>query len=391
MICNNSKSVVFTRNGKDWEAFYTGNGNYTFSNMIPDLQSYTRTDPGWVNFDNGYCTWQGEPPQRQRTAAPSAMSASVPLPPQEQLEEPSSPSGGGLGVIVLLAVLGAIAVSQFKGKRGNDKTYHPMKDLPTRLPSLGGSKIATIDVTNWKEGDPIPEGYEVIEVDDEEDNTDSRFPSNANSNLPNRDGIKNDLATGTQLKTQWGEGYSEPNPWLQDSVTHLIHTEAAKATEARLRNLEGQANVPEIIHRYLGSEPPQQNSGSSGSPTFEPPSLIPVQPTRTNAPVSGSKPPEPLVYQGFQAPNSDKSTDELERDRQELQAVFESEVQSYLPLVISRFNIDTKQAVTQALLLGNSQNWICANLFQVHKGSSEDYKSAVTIIQEIRKELNVDG
>jgi hypothetical protein len=143
-----------------WEHFWLGN-TYQFSNQIPNEQSWTRTDPGWVLADNGYCQWAGHPPARIRSTGPTGEAIATPA----NSPTPTAAAGmndGSFGVLVLLAAIAAGCWWWLHRHQAPDSNYHPLADMDTALPLLGSGSAAPPDELWIEEGEAIPEGYELV-------------------------------------------------------------------------------------------------------------------------------------------------------------------------------------------------------------------------------------
>lgn len=170
MNCEQASTNVFTDNqGRAWEQFNLNNQG-VFLNQIPDVQSFTRTNPGWVLADNGYCTWVGQPPARIRTEMPVLAPATVA---PSTVPTAEADPGVAMGFMVLIALAGSAGFAYWKRQREDKEIekYNPHAHIPTDLPfSLSGGvkPQQTQPEELWiNEDDPIPEGYTLVDdVDD---------------------------------------------------------------------------------------------------------------------------------------------------------------------------------------------------------------------------------
>jgi hypothetical protein len=166
--CEDAQTSISGDNqGRSWEHFWLGQA-YKFSNQIPNQESWTRTDPGWVLADNGYCQWQGQPPERMRQQSPNGQAVSVvenaPMPNQSNTVA-GGMNDGGFGVLVLLAA--AAAGCWYWVNRGKevDASYHPHADLDLSLPAMAYHRPVAVDYIEIEDGDEVPDGYELVEED----------------------------------------------------------------------------------------------------------------------------------------------------------------------------------------------------------------------------------
>lgn len=114
--CEHAQVTLSTdEHGRNWEHFWLGQ-NYTFSNQIPNRQSFTTTNPGQVIYERGLCQWsaQSTPPMTAQTAPAMAPG-----------------EGGAMGLLLLLGIIGS-GVYAWVTRRdfSVDGDYHPMADVP---------------------------------------------------------------------------------------------------------------------------------------------------------------------------------------------------------------------------------------------------------------------
>ncbi|HEY9760916.1 MAG TPA: hypothetical protein V6D07_00235 [Trichocoleus sp.] len=325
--CETAQTTLSQDNqGRAWEHFWLSD-SYQFSNQIPNLKSFTRTDPGWVLSDNHYCTWQGEAPPRMREDAP-VVTGQVEIAESEiaPITASAGMTSGGFGIMVLVAA----AVGGVMWWQGRDKTpdpnYHPMSDMPYQLPVLSAASVQALpDEIEWQEGDPIPEGYELVDED----------------NSPK---------------------LTEPSPWLPDALKEQIEATAQQAARSQTHTAFMQGiNLMERVY-------PRS------------------QPATSTTPESLSKPVVGLVEAIGCKPVGQPVRAVIERDPREVE-LFEETVQAFCPLPLLDEAGETREAVREALRLGKSQNWITANLFRVSKGT-KDYEQAVSIVKAVREAVN---
>jgi hypothetical protein len=331
--------------GRAWEHFWLGD-RYQFSNQIPNLKSFTRTDPGWVLKDNSYCTWQGEPPARIRETAPVMAQRMVAA--ESEIAPVAADVGmtsGGFGILVLVAAaVGGVIWWQNRDK-SPDPNYHPMSDLPYQLPPLSvGAPIAPDEMT-WQEGDPIPEGYELVEEDDEvEGEGDGEEPEEEDARSPK---------------------VTVPSPFLPEALKEQIRNEAQDAArhQAHTALMQGMHLAQRIYPRSLRTP----LGGSRSSVSLAPPPVEVVEPL-VEQPVVGLVEP-PVVP-----------------DPREVE-LFEETVSIFCPLALDPQDGATQEAVREALRLGKSQNWITSTLFGVSK-NTRDYDLAVSIVKAMKEALH---
>ena len=143
--CAKSKQTRYTDgDGNVYEVFWL-EGEFIFENGIRNLESWTRTPPGWVLHDNGYCTWESEPPPRPWTHPEpqphTNIEAIAPQPPattQPNIAGGSvaSAGDGGGALLILLGIIGAAGYAFYQQKFGKTDEqimaddYHPMSDAP---------------------------------------------------------------------------------------------------------------------------------------------------------------------------------------------------------------------------------------------------------------------
>ncbi|MEM6866778.1 MAG: hypothetical protein AAF528_00140 [Cyanobacteria bacterium P01_C01_bin.121] len=214
--CEQGNIYLSEAEGKTWEHYRLEN-TYVFSNQIPNRASWTRTHPGWILYDYGYCNWVGEPPER---IIQEPVTASEPVamvnPIAMDLPDSVRPVGegmqsGGFGVLVLLAAVAAGGWYWVQRRRAPDPAYHPHTDLDTALPVLGIPIAAheSPEYLDIEEGEPIPPGYELVtELEDEGEDT------------------------GTSPKF-------EPSPWLPEPLKQQIDAEVrAQSTKLFLQGMD---------------------------------------------------------------------------------------------------------------------------------------------------------
>jgi hypothetical protein len=161
-------SISGDTQGRSWEHFWLGQ-NYQFSNQIPNQESWTRTDPGWVLNDNGYCQWQGQPPERMREVSPTgqnlALVGNAPTPTQANAAT-GGMTDGGFGVLVLLAAAAAGVWYWFQRGKKIDPDYSPHSDLDLSLPSFSTTPRSEPDYIELDDDDELPEGYQWADEED---------------------------------------------------------------------------------------------------------------------------------------------------------------------------------------------------------------------------------
>ncbi len=161
-------SISADTQGRSWEHFWLGQ-NYQFSNQIPNQESWTRTDPGWVMNDNGYCQWQGQPPERMREVSPTGQALAVvqnaPTPTQANAAT-GGMTDGGFGVLVLLAAAAAGVWYWLQRGKQIDPDYSPHSDLDLSLPSFSTTPRSEPDYIELDDDEELPEGYELVAEED---------------------------------------------------------------------------------------------------------------------------------------------------------------------------------------------------------------------------------
>lgn len=257
MNCEQASSTVFQDNqGRSWEQFNLSNQS-VFLNQIPNAESYTRTDPGWVLNDYGYCNWQGVPPLRMRTEMPVIQPASLASVPGAETE--ANP-GSVMGFMMLIALGSSAAYTWWKHKQQDEfykEPYDPHKHIPTALPfSLSGNaKKQSQDLPDEliiDADEPVPEGYAVVEEFEEEDVEEE------------------DIVTPGKMS-----GVTEPSPWLRDQLPPL-HLQPPGLTQVEpLTNQVVQPSEPPsyepLNHLRTTSEPSTEPARTSFEPACEPP------------------------------------------------------------------------------------------------------------------------
>lgn len=114
-ICSTARQQITTNpDGSVWEHFYL-EGQYRFSNQIPNRESFTTADPGQLFYDRGQCRWDVDPQQQPGPQANQAGSA-------------------GETAVIGLIMVGCIAASGIyawlkRKDTATDSDYHPMSDL----------------------------------------------------------------------------------------------------------------------------------------------------------------------------------------------------------------------------------------------------------------------
>ncbi|HEY9881664.1 MAG TPA: hypothetical protein V6D29_24650 [Leptolyngbyaceae cyanobacterium] len=334
--CETAQTTLSLDNqGRAWEHFWLSNA-YQFSNQIPNLKSFTRTDPGWVLADNRYCIWQNEAPPRMREDAPLVTqqvemegNAIAPVTANAGMDS------GGFGIMVLVAAaVGGVMWWQGQNKTP-DPNYHPMADMPYRLPALSAASVQTLpEEIEWQEGDPIPDGFELV---DEEDENEPKV--------------------------------TEPSPFLPQALKEQIRSEAQDAarSQAHTAVLQGMHLAERMQPVYPCSlrTPPEAS--------YTPVSLAPPAVAVVEAPR------EYPVGKAVEPPVSPA----VEIDPREVE-LFEETVSVFCPLALDMQDGATREAVREALRLGKSQNWITANLFRVSK-NTRDYDKAVGIVKALKE------
>lgn len=136
--CENARVTLSRDNqGRSWEHFWVGD-RYQFSNQIPNLKSFTTTNPGWPLADRGLCGWAGTPPPRIPATVDGATAApTVPTSHQAAASPDAGMASEGAGGLMLLALLGAGIWQWFAKRRQPEPGYNPFADLDTSLPGLG--------------------------------------------------------------------------------------------------------------------------------------------------------------------------------------------------------------------------------------------------------------
>ena len=238
--CEQGNLFLSQAHGKAWEHFRLGN-DYVFSNQIPNRQSWTRTHPGWILFDQGYCQWQGEPPPRPVEAEEATTVTTVPAPrpdvPPVAMDLPGEGmQSGGFGVLVLLAAVAAGGWYWVNRNKAVDPNYHPHADLEIELPALVGPVAAGEEapaVLELAAGQPIPPGYEVVEDEDE--------------------------YWGDEDNTAGGGGIDdtpkfEPSPWLPDALKQQIDAQVrAQSSKLFLQGMSAaEHRSPEPLGNRAG-------------------------------------------------------------------------------------------------------------------------------------------
>lgn len=165
---NNCESAQVTlstdEHGRDWEHFWLGQ-DYTFSNQIPNRQSFTTTNPGAVIYERGLCQWTAQP------SAPLAAQTAPAMAPGE---------GGAMGLLMLLGIIGSGVYAWYtKVKPDWSDDYHPMADVPPMpIAHLQGNStygIPTVEPVEF-EGNSLE-----FEGNSQDDHANSQNDQSANS------------------------------------------------------------------------------------------------------------------------------------------------------------------------------------------------------------------
>ena len=242
MNCEQASTNVFTDNqGRAWEQFNLNNQG-VFLNQIPDVQSFTRTNPGWVLADNGYCSWAYAPPERIRVEmpviTPTTLETSVEAPPAA---EP------GAAFVVFLAVVAAIGIAAKAGWTYYEDNVKPASPKPKREDNYNPYPNAHIQQL------PLSFGEQTV-IEEEED-----------------------VAIPGALS-----GVTEQSPWLRDQLPPVRlqpHATATPTSPANPGSTSGVASGHQPTHP---SHPLlHQTNGVTGSvpdfEIFEPDSLTPTR------------------------------------------------------------------------------------------------------------------
>lgn len=178
MNCEQASTHVFTDDqGRAWEQFNLNNQG-VFLNQIPDVQSFTRTNPGWVLADNGYCAWVGQSPERVRVEMPVI----APTPLESAVEVPTATEPGA-AFVVFLVVVAAIGVAAKAGWTYYEDNLKSASSKPKREDDYNPYPNAHIQQL------PISFGDQTVDEEAE------------------------DVAVPGALS-----GVTEPSPWLRDQL-----------------------------------------------------------------------------------------------------------------------------------------------------------------------------
>ncbi|MEM6840497.1 MAG: hypothetical protein AAF609_27155 [Cyanobacteria bacterium P01_C01_bin.120] len=236
--CNTASIKLSEYQQKFWEHFLL-DGRYQFSNQIPNLESWTRTHPGWVLNDNGYCTWRGEPPPRL-TEQPVMSETTRVNPVAMDLPTPNEGmQSGGFGSLVLLAAIAAGGWAYMHRNKESDPDYHPAADLDTQLPKLvtapamSGDGDAGPEFIELADGEEPPPGYELVEDAD---------PTEGDPAVGDRD----------------DRPKFEPSPWLPTALKDQIDAQVrSQAHKLYLQGMDAaggtHAESPEAMGNQGGS------------------------------------------------------------------------------------------------------------------------------------------
>ena len=227
MNCEQSSTHVFTDNqGRAWEQFNLNNQG-VFLNQIPDVQSFTRTNPGWVLADNGYCSWVGQPPARIRTEMPVLSPASGLLEAEIDVPPAAEP---GTAFVVFLVVVAAVGIAAKAGWTYYEDNIKPTSPKPKREDDY----------------DPYPNAHI------------QQLPLSFAKQVVNED--EEDAALVGELS-----GVTETSPWLRDQLppVHLQppHT-STPASPANPCHTSGVAGVHQP--HTTSNEPVHHLSGVAG-------------------------------------------------------------------------------------------------------------------------------
>ena len=242
MNCEQASTNVFTDNqGRAWEQFNLNNQG-VFLNQIPDVQSFTRTNPGWVLADNGYCSWAYVPPERIRVEMPVVVPPVI-----ETAVEAHSAVEPGSAFVVFLAVVAAVGIAAKAGW-----TYYEDNIKPTR-----------IEPKRKDDYDPYPNAHI------------QQLPISFGEQAV--DEINKEVAVPGSLS-----GVTEQSPWLRDQLppVHLQPSRTSTlASPANPGSTNGSGGVNWL--RTAPNELTHQLNGSVGSipdfEVFEPDTLTPTR------------------------------------------------------------------------------------------------------------------
>lgn len=144
--------------GRAWEHFWINN-RYQFSNQIPNLTSFSTTEPGWILNDRALCGWAGTPPPRIPATVDGSIPATAPtVPSGTQAQVTTSPAPEGMadpsaGGLMLLALVGAGIWQYVAQRRKPQSGYNPYADLDLTLPPLGNFAAKQTHGIRGVEGD----------------------------------------------------------------------------------------------------------------------------------------------------------------------------------------------------------------------------------------------
>ena len=242
MNCEQASTNVFTDNqGRAWEQFNLNNQG-VFLNQIPDVQSFTRTNPGWVLADNGYCSWAYVPPERIRVEMPVVVPPVI-----ETAVEAHSAVEPGSAFVVFLAVVAAVGIAAKAGWTYYEDNIKPTRSEPKRKDNYNPYPNAHIQQL------PISFGEQSVNEKDEE------------------------VAAVGSLS-----GVTEQSPWLRDQLppVHLqpprTNTPASPANPGSTSGVVGGHQQPHQLH-----PPVHQSNGVAGAvpnfDIFEPDTLTPTR------------------------------------------------------------------------------------------------------------------
>ncbi len=201
--CEHAWRATGYLNQKPIETYYLAD-QYIFVNEIPDIESETRTNPGWILHDDGYCKWIDEPPHRfapdhREIDSPSTTEQPPQPEPTKALVSSSSDADptvaqGVASMFFMVAMIGGCVWLYLRGKgqsRANSD-YHPMADLPRlpRLSELRGEVSAALapdsNQTHGIRGEFDPE-FDLNSAEFDSNSTSNSTPSAADSTWPPTD------------------------------------------------------------------------------------------------------------------------------------------------------------------------------------------------------------
>ena len=258
--CETARTTVFTdAQGKAWESFFLGSGpsaRYIFQNQIPNLNSYTRTHPGWVLNDNGYCQWQFLPPPKLRQDGPNAghnaTAQPSPSPQLESVEALNRRESDPTGFAIFLALVAAAVGSYWAWERQHtpkESDYNPHADLDYRLPTLARrSQLhphpnSAEDILEIDDDAPIPDGYELVDdgLDDAHPKPERSGGAPASSDRPRSlppalDGGPRPSAESRSL--QGGDGSGDPSGDGSRDPLETIQGDSDMAESPESRSLQ---------------------------------------------------------------------------------------------------------------------------------------------------------